>query len=40
MITASPEYEDCKRAAMEHGAPIRLVHEAALTAYGAAVRDL
>jgi pyridinium-3,5-bisthiocarboxylic acid mononucleotide nickel chelatase len=33
VITASPEYEDCKRAAMEHGAPIRRVHEAALTAY-------
>ena len=30
VITASPEYEDCKRAAVEHGVPIRRVHEAAL----------
>src|SRR5450759_2840973 len=35
MITASPEYEDCKRAAIEHGAPIRRVHETALTVYRA-----
>jgi len=35
VITASPEYEDCKRAAMEHGAPIRRVHETALTVYRA-----
>ena len=28
-ITASPEYEDCKRAAAEHGVPVRLVHESA-----------
>jgi len=34
-ITASPEYEDCKRAAIEHGAPIRRVHETALTIYRA-----
>lgn len=39
VITASPEYEDCKRAAAEHGAPIRRVHEAALAAYGAAAHD-
>ena len=30
---ASPEYEDCKRAAMEHGAPLRRVYDAALAAY-------
>ncbi len=35
VITASPEYEDCKRAAIEHGAPIRRVHETALTVYRA-----
>ena len=29
VITASPEYEDCKRAAAEHGVPIRRVHESA-----------
>jgi uncharacterized protein (TIGR00299 family) protein len=34
-ITASPEYEDCKRASIEHGAPIRHVHETALTVYRA-----
>jgi pyridinium-3,5-bisthiocarboxylic acid mononucleotide nickel chelatase len=39
VITASPEYEECKRAAVEHGAPIRRVHEAALTVYGAAADD-
>jgi uncharacterized protein (TIGR00299 family) protein len=33
VITTSPEYEDCKRAAMEHNAPIRRVHETALAAY-------
>lgn len=39
VITASPEYEDCKRAAIEQGAPIRRVHEAAQTAYRAAADD-
>ncbi len=28
-ITASPEYEDCKRAAQEHGVPLRHIYEAA-----------
>jgi uncharacterized protein (DUF111 family) len=28
-ITASPEYDDCKRAAAEHGVPIRQVYESA-----------
>ena len=28
-MTASPEYEDCKRAALEHGVPLRWVYEAA-----------
>ena len=27
-ITASPEYEDCKRAALEHGVPLRRVYDA------------
>ena len=36
VITASPEYEDCKGAAIAHGVPIRRVHEAARSAYGAA----
>jgi|WetSurMetagenome_2_1015567.scaffolds.fasta_scaffold169272_1 pyridinium-3,5-bisthiocarboxylic acid mononucleotide nickel chelatase len=35
MITASPEYEDCKKAAAEHGVPLRRVHESALTVYRA-----
>ena len=35
VITASPEYEDCKRAAIEHDAPIRRVHETAFTVYRA-----
>ena len=34
-ITASPEYEDCKKAAAEHGVPLRRVHESALTVYRA-----
>ncbi|MCE5264165.1 MAG: nickel pincer cofactor biosynthesis protein LarC [Deltaproteobacteria bacterium] len=38
VITASPEYEECKRAAIAHGVPIRRVHEAAQTAYDAAAR--
>ncbi|MHB8908120.1 MAG: nickel pincer cofactor biosynthesis protein LarC [Syntrophales bacterium] len=29
VITASPEYEDCKKAATVHGVPIRHVHESA-----------
>ncbi|MCX5821525.1 MAG: nickel pincer cofactor biosynthesis protein LarC [Deltaproteobacteria bacterium] len=29
VITASPEYEDCKRAAAEHGVAVRHVHESA-----------
>jgi hypothetical protein len=33
IVTASPEYEDCKRAAIEHGAPLRIVHETALNVY-------
>ena len=32
-LTASPEYEDCKKAALEHGVPLRRVHETALAAY-------
>ncbi len=31
VVTASPEYEDCKRAAMDRGIPLRLVRDAALT---------
>ena len=33
--TASPEYEDCKRAAIKHGAPLRRVYDTALAAYHA-----
>jgi uncharacterized protein (TIGR00299 family) protein len=29
VITASPEYEDCKRTAAEHGVPLRRVYESA-----------
>ncbi len=32
-ITASPEYEDCKRAAAEHGVAVRHVHESAVALY-------
>ncbi|MFH0945576.1 MAG: nickel pincer cofactor biosynthesis protein LarC, partial [Planctomycetota bacterium] len=32
-ITATPEYEDCKRAAAEHGVPIRHVYESAMALY-------
>lgn len=31
LVTASPEYEDCRRAALEHGVPLRSVMEAAMT---------
>jgi len=33
IITASPEYEDCKRAAKEHAVSIRLVYETAVGAF-------
>ncbi len=32
-ITASPEYEDCKRAAAEHDAAVRQVYESAMVQY-------
>ena len=32
-LTASPEYDDCKKAADTHGIPVRKVYEAAVTAY-------
>jgi len=32
-ITASPEYEDCRRAAMKHKAPVRQVYESAAALY-------
>jgi uncharacterized protein (TIGR00299 family) protein len=32
-ITASPEYEDCKRAAAEYGVPLRRVYESAAALY-------
>ena len=34
-IQASPEYEDCRRAATEHGVTVRRVYESALTSYRA-----
>ena len=34
-IQASPEYEDCKRAATEHGVAIRRVYESAMTLFRA-----
>ncbi len=33
LITAAPEYEDVKQAAMQHGVPARAVYAAALNAY-------
>ncbi|MBN2437119.1 MAG: nickel pincer cofactor biosynthesis protein LarC [Deltaproteobacteria bacterium] len=35
VITVSPEYEECKRAAAAHGVPLRRVHESALNVYRA-----
>ncbi|RJQ42346.1 MAG: nickel pincer cofactor biosynthesis protein LarC [Gaiellales bacterium] len=32
VVTAAPEYEDCRRAAREHGVPLKVVYEAALVA--------
>lgn len=39
VIKASPEYEDCKRAASESGAPIRKVYESAIGAYKSQVKS-
>lgn len=36
ILNAMPEYEDCRRAAREHGIPLRAAMEAALAAYNAA----
>ena len=33
VITASPEYEDCKRAAIEHGVAVRHVYESAVALF-------
>ena len=38
VITASPEYEDCRKAAAAGGVPVRQVHECALAAYRAAAK--
>jgi pyridinium-3,5-bisthiocarboxylic acid mononucleotide nickel chelatase len=35
VITASPEYADCKRAAAERGIPLRYVYESAVSLYRA-----
>ena len=32
-VSASPEYEDCKQAALTHGVPLRLVYEAVRTSH-------
>jgi hypothetical protein len=37
VVTASPEYEDCRRAAEEHGVPLKAVYAAAIVAAQAAV---
>lgn len=34
ILNAMPEYEDCRRAAREHGVPLRAAMEAALAAWG------
>ena len=34
VLNVMPEYEDCRRAAREHGIPLRAAMEAALAAYG------
>ena len=33
VITASPEYEDCKRAAIEHGVAVRHIYESAVSLF-------
>ena len=33
VLNATPEFEDCRRAAAEHGVPLKQVQQAALTAY-------
>ena len=33
VVGATPEYEDCRAAALAHGVPLRVVQEAALAAY-------
>ncbi len=33
VVQAAPEYEDCRRAASEHAAPLKAVYQAALDAY-------
>jgi pyridinium-3,5-bisthiocarboxylic acid mononucleotide nickel chelatase len=37
VLNAMPEYEDCRRAAREHGIPLRTAMEAALAAWGESV---
>jgi len=32
-MTASPEYEDCAARAAEHGVPLKVVYEEAVSAY-------
>jgi uncharacterized protein (DUF111 family) len=38
VLNAMPEYEDCRRAAREHGIPLRAAMEAALAAYAETVK--
>lgn len=35
VLTASPEFEECRAAAEAHGVPVKAVYQAALAAYGA-----
>jgi uncharacterized protein (TIGR00299 family) protein len=37
VVTASPEYEDCRRLALERGVPVRVVYEAAQAAFRSAL---
>jgi hypothetical protein len=38
-VTAAPEYEDCRKLALEHGAPLKAVYEAARAAFGGQVGE-
>jgi len=40
VVNAAPEYEDCRKAAQEHGVPLKTVYEAAQTAFTAARGEL
>jgi uncharacterized protein (DUF111 family) len=40
VLTAAPEYEDCRQAAQAHGVPVKIVYEAAQAAFREAGAEL